>query len=190
MSAATAVTATFAQTSMPQIVVTVSGSGTVTSSPAGINCPSTCSAPFAQNAVVTLTETPRCRLYVYRMGRRVRDYRDDMHRDCCRRDSCFCHFQSAANTAHCECLRAGNSNQQSSGHQLPGNLFSEFPARHRGDADRICEQRLRTRLMGRILHRQHQSLRSYALFARDQLQLPSRRWGLLRSRSRELEREP
>ena len=58
MSAATAVTATFAQTSMPQIVVTLSGSGTVTSSPAGINCPSTCSAPFAQNAVVTLTETP------------------------------------------------------------------------------------------------------------------------------------
>ncbi len=58
MSAATAVTATFAQTSTPQIVVTVSGSGTVTSSPAGINCPSTCSAPFAQNAVVTLTETP------------------------------------------------------------------------------------------------------------------------------------
>jgi len=58
MSAATAVTATFAQTSMPQVVVTLSGSGTVTSSPAGINCPSTCSAPFAQNAVVTLTETP------------------------------------------------------------------------------------------------------------------------------------
>jgi phospholipase C len=58
MSAATAVTATFAQTSTPQVVVTLSGSGTVTSSPAGINCPSTCSATFAQNAVVTLKETP------------------------------------------------------------------------------------------------------------------------------------
>src|ERR1700733_13712487 len=34
------------------------GSGTVMSSPAGINCPGTCSASFAQGANVTLTATP------------------------------------------------------------------------------------------------------------------------------------
>ncbi len=34
------------------------GSGTVTSSPSGINCPTTCSAGFAQNTQVTLTESP------------------------------------------------------------------------------------------------------------------------------------
>jgi phospholipase C len=43
-----------------QLTVTVpaAGSGTVTSSPAGINCPGTCSASFAQGAKVTLTATP------------------------------------------------------------------------------------------------------------------------------------
>lgn len=34
------------------------GSGTVTSSPAGINCGSTCSANYATNTIVTLTATP------------------------------------------------------------------------------------------------------------------------------------
>jgi hypothetical protein len=37
---------------------TVSGSGTVTSSPAGINCGSACSASYASGASVTLTATP------------------------------------------------------------------------------------------------------------------------------------
>lgn len=35
-----------------------SGSGTVTSSPLGINCGSICSASFTQNGVVTLTASP------------------------------------------------------------------------------------------------------------------------------------
>jgi len=34
------------------------GSGTIVSSPSGINCPTTCSANFAQNTQVTLSETP------------------------------------------------------------------------------------------------------------------------------------
>jgi trimeric autotransporter adhesin len=38
--------------------VTVTGSGTVTSSPAGINCPTTCSAVFAGNGQITLTAVP------------------------------------------------------------------------------------------------------------------------------------
>ncbi len=58
ISGATAVTASFAQAPMPQLTVTVSGTGTVTSTPAGITCPGTCSAAFAQNSQVTLTETP------------------------------------------------------------------------------------------------------------------------------------
>jgi Divergent InlB B-repeat domain len=40
------------------LTVSVTGSGTVTSSPSGINCPSTCSAGFAAGTPVTLTATP------------------------------------------------------------------------------------------------------------------------------------
>jgi len=55
IAAATAVAATF--NPGYQLTVSVSGTGTVTSSPAGINCPTTCSAGFPQNAQVTLNET-------------------------------------------------------------------------------------------------------------------------------------
>jgi uncharacterized repeat protein (TIGR03803 family) len=40
------------------LTVSESGSGTVTSSPAGINCPGTCGAGFAEDTVVSLTEMP------------------------------------------------------------------------------------------------------------------------------------
>lgn len=39
------------------LTVNVSGTGTVTSNPAGINCPGTCSAAFPQNTQVALTAT-------------------------------------------------------------------------------------------------------------------------------------
>jgi Divergent InlB B-repeat domain/Beta-propeller repeat len=51
------VTATFTQTSA-NLSVTIVGTGTVTSSPAGISCPGTCTAAFPLNTKVTLTETP------------------------------------------------------------------------------------------------------------------------------------
>ena len=58
LTAAATVSATF----NPGIGLTVTtagtGSGTITSSPAGINCPTTCSASFPQNTQITLTETP------------------------------------------------------------------------------------------------------------------------------------
>jgi hypothetical protein len=41
----------------PQLTVTVNGNGTITSSPAGISCPGTCSASFSNGATVTLTAT-------------------------------------------------------------------------------------------------------------------------------------
>jgi phospholipase C len=52
-----AVTATFA-VPPDQLAVSVSGPGTVTSNPAGINCPTTCSANFTAGTQVTLTATP------------------------------------------------------------------------------------------------------------------------------------
>jgi len=59
MSAARSVTATFnLQYFMLSVSKTGLGSGTVTSSPAGINCGSTCSASYASNQVVTLTASP------------------------------------------------------------------------------------------------------------------------------------
>jgi virginiamycin B lyase len=53
------VTATFASTvTSVQLSVTSTGSGTVTSSPSGIACGTTCNASFASGAVVTLTAAP------------------------------------------------------------------------------------------------------------------------------------
>jgi len=57
MNAAKSVSATFSQVNYA-LLVGVSGSGTVTSSPPGISCPSTCSANFGSGAVVTLNATP------------------------------------------------------------------------------------------------------------------------------------
>jgi hypothetical protein len=56
MNAAQSVSATFIQTFV--LSVSETGSGTVTSSPAGINCGSTCSASFATGTQVTLTAAP------------------------------------------------------------------------------------------------------------------------------------
>ncbi len=41
-----------------QLAVSTSGSGTITSAPSGINCPTTCSSSFPSGTQVTLTETP------------------------------------------------------------------------------------------------------------------------------------
>lgn len=51
---------TTTQTPMYQLTVTApsANTGTIKSSPPGINCPSTCSASFAQNTQVTLTAAP------------------------------------------------------------------------------------------------------------------------------------
>src|SRR5206468_2872650 len=58
LTAATAVTATFT----PTFVLTVSkpgaGAGTVSSTPAAIDCGPTCTATFVSGTVVTLTATP------------------------------------------------------------------------------------------------------------------------------------
>ena len=54
-----ACTATFTPTvATYDLTVTVQGSGTVTSSPAGIQCGSTCQASFTDGTTVTLTPTP------------------------------------------------------------------------------------------------------------------------------------
>src|SRR5580658_8086769 len=59
-SKASAAGATSNASSSFQLTVqsTGEGAGTVTSSPAGISCPTTCSADFPSGTVVTLTETP------------------------------------------------------------------------------------------------------------------------------------
>jgi len=49
--------ATFTQLQYP-VTVAIVGNGTVTSSPAGINCPADCTEPYLSNTVVTLTANP------------------------------------------------------------------------------------------------------------------------------------
>ena len=59
VDAATAVTATFTLESFPLTVVTAgSGAGVVSSSPAGIDCGTTCAASFDYGTMVTLTAAP------------------------------------------------------------------------------------------------------------------------------------
>src|SRR5207249_4956300 len=58
LTAATTVTATFTPTVRLTVTPAGTGSGTVTSSPTGINCVATCSASYANGTVVTLTATP------------------------------------------------------------------------------------------------------------------------------------
>jgi phospholipase C len=58
MTAAESVTPKFNAGYGLSVVTNGSGSGTVTSSPAGISCPATCSASFPQNTAITLTATP------------------------------------------------------------------------------------------------------------------------------------
>jgi len=60
MNADKTVTANFAKTITPEYLleVTISGYGTVTSSPAGIDCGADCSQPYAAGTSVTLTATP------------------------------------------------------------------------------------------------------------------------------------
>ena len=57
MNGAQSVTATFAQ-SFYTLNVSVSGNGTVTSSPSGVSCPSVCTMNYASGTPVTLTATP------------------------------------------------------------------------------------------------------------------------------------
>jgi hypothetical protein len=59
MNAATSVTANFTgQTHVLTVSKTGTGSGTVTSSPSGINCGAACSASYASGTQVTLTAAP------------------------------------------------------------------------------------------------------------------------------------
>ena len=59
MDAAKSVTATFGLVEHPVTVSTNgTGGGSVSSSPSGISCPSTCSGPFVQGTNVSLTATP------------------------------------------------------------------------------------------------------------------------------------
>ncbi|WP_168058585.1 InlB B-repeat-containing protein [Candidatus Manganitrophus noduliformans] len=59
MDAAKTVTATFTLKSLGlSVTLAGNGSGTVTSSPAGINCPTDCSEPYTINTQVTLTAAP------------------------------------------------------------------------------------------------------------------------------------
>src|SRR5439155_1237229 len=59
LNAATAVTATFVQSSFALAVTTAgTGTGTVGSAPAGISCPASCSTFFTSGTVVTLTAAP------------------------------------------------------------------------------------------------------------------------------------
>jgi trimeric autotransporter adhesin len=64
MNSNQSVTATFTSELAQTIAVTISGSGTVTSSPSGISCPGTCSASFAYGTAVTLNESPSSR-YIF-----------------------------------------------------------------------------------------------------------------------------
>jgi phospholipase C len=63
LTAPATVTAGFEAAEGVSVAMTGTGSGTVTSTPAGISCPTTCTATFPDNTQVTLTETPGTNFY-------------------------------------------------------------------------------------------------------------------------------
>ncbi len=58
LNADTSVGASFSNATQLSVSIQGHGSGTVTSTPAGINCPQSCSANFGKSSQVTLTATP------------------------------------------------------------------------------------------------------------------------------------
>ncbi len=63
ITAAMTVTASFIAGEGISVAFAGNGSGSVVSTPAGINCPTTCSATFQDNTAVTLSETPGTNSY-------------------------------------------------------------------------------------------------------------------------------
>lgn len=61
------VSASFTQTAA-NVIASVVGSGAVTSNPAGINCPGTCTATFQLGTKVTLTATPASKISFFAWG--------------------------------------------------------------------------------------------------------------------------
>src|ERR1700739_109292 len=56
-------TTTTANTFQLTVTPPAAGAGSITSSPAGISCPTTCTASFASGTSVTLSETPGTNYY-------------------------------------------------------------------------------------------------------------------------------
>jgi phospholipase C len=63
LNAATTVSASFIAVEGISVALAGNGSGKVTSTPAGINCPTTCSSTFPDKTQVTLSETPGSNSY-------------------------------------------------------------------------------------------------------------------------------
>jgi hypothetical protein len=78
-----AVSATASFDTLPVLAVTLAGTGTgtVTSSPSGINCGQTCKASFNPGTQITLSATAGQKLTILRMGRRVQRHQSHLHGD-------------------------------------------------------------------------------------------------------------
>ncbi len=82
------IAATFtANTTALTVTKSGTGSGTVTSSPAGINCGTDCSEPFALNTVVQLTRGTGNKLDLHRLVRQLYGHRDNLQRHRQRREN-------------------------------------------------------------------------------------------------------
>ena len=81
MDSARDVSAQFSLNQYPLTVgLTGSGSGTVSSAPAGIQCGATCSATYNSGTSVTLTAASNVWLFLHGLERRLQRAGDDVHR--------------------------------------------------------------------------------------------------------------
>ncbi len=142
MTAAQSVTATFTLNSVTYTLTVAkdgTGSGTVTSSPAGINCGADCSEPYTSGTVVTLTAVRGHRVHLRRLERRLLRHRllpGHHERGAVRHR----HLQREPGQLHPDRRegghRHGNRDLLPGRHQLWHRLLRVLPLRNRRDPHR------------------------------------------------------
>ena len=133
-----------------ELLVSVTGSGTVTSNPSGISCPSTCSAAFHGGPQVTLTATPASGWTFSSWGGA-----------CSGTGSCIVAMNAAQSAsarrfvqsfdAFGERHRQRHGGEFADGHQLRLDLQRKLCRGYAGDADRDAGERLDFDRLGRRL---------------------------------------
>ena len=135
----------------------VTGSGTVTSSPAGINCPSTCSAGFVQGTQVTLTATPADGWGFSGWGGACSGVGNCVV-TMSAAQSVTATFAQTQYTLNVSVAGNGTVTSSPSGVSCPSLCTNELRKRHAGDADRHAGGRRDLQRLGRRLQRQRQLL--------------------------------
>ena len=144
MSAAKEVTATFAlEQHLLSVATSGSGTGTVTSSPAGINCGTTCSASFDHGTVVTLSAVSGANTKPVAWsgcGEVIGANECKVTMSAAKEVTATFALRTAPALSHQERQRLGHRHQRPGGDRMRNHLRGQLRSRHHGDPERGCRQ--------------------------------------------------